>query len=70
MTTIGIAAEDGPGAAAMIAAGPGAPPMNAVLVGLRALESELLATLLYSPQQFPKFFHVVLEPVFSDAAKL
>lgn len=36
---IGIAAEDGPGAAAMIDAGPGAPPMSAVLGGLRAREN-------------------------------
>lgn len=44
MTTIGIAAEDGPGAAAMIDTGPEARPMNVVLGGLRALESELLPT--------------------------
>lgn len=36
---IGIAAEDGPGAAAMIDAGPVAPPMSDVLGGLRALEN-------------------------------
>lgn len=39
MTTIGIAAEDGPGAAAMIDTGPEARPMNVVLGGLRALET-------------------------------
>lgn len=45
MTMIGMAAEDDPGAAAMIVVGPAAHPMNAVLGGLRAPESELLANL-------------------------
>lgn len=39
MTMIGIAAEDGPGAAAMIDTGPEAPPMSAVLGGQRAPET-------------------------------
>lgn len=45
---IGIAAEDGPEAAAMIDRGPEALPMSAVLGGLRAPESKLSSPLFYS----------------------
>lgn len=48
MTMIGIAAEDGPEAAAMIDRGPEAHPMSAVLGGLRAPESKLMSPLFYS----------------------
>lgn len=57
MTMSGIAAEDDPGAAVTTGAGHVAPPMNAVLGGRRALESELLATLLYLLLQFSNIVH-------------
>lgn len=47
MMMIGIAAEDGLGAAAMNVAGPGALPMSVALGGLKAQESELLPSVLH-----------------------
>lgn len=44
MRMIGIPAEDDHGVAVMIAAGPGALLLTVALGGLRALESEFLAT--------------------------
>lgn len=70
----GTVAEGDPGAAAMIDTGPEAPPMSAVLGGLRAPESELLATwFYYTDCKFNKNFQltsVVLEGKISAVAKL